>query len=103
MERSALNWLEAWKKSPLRKPLLVQGMRRVGKTWLLRDFAQYWYDNFVHIDLAEGGRYRELFRNTKNVDRIISNLAMAYGEPIDPGSTLLFFDNVQTAPRCCRL
>ena len=98
MERLAMERLVTWKESPYRKPLIVKGVRQVGKTWLLKEFGRRYYDNIAYFNFDENPEYREFFVSTKDVRRIIPNLAMAGGQEIIPGKTLLIFDEVQDCP-----
>lgn len=98
MERLAMKHLTCWKKSPYRKPLIVKGVRQVGKTWLLKEFGRQFYDNIAYFNFDENPEYREFFATTKDVRRIIPNLAMAGGQDILPGETLLIFDEIQDCP-----
>ena len=98
MERLAMKHLTCWKESPYRKPLIVKGVRQVGKTWLLKEFGRQFYDNIAYFNFDENPEYREFFATTKDVRRIIPNLAMAGGQDILPGETLLIFDEIQDFP-----
>ncbi len=98
MKRLAMKKLLAWKESAYRKPLLVKGVRQVGKTWLLKEFGRQHYENVAYFNFDENPEYREFFSTTKDVKRILPNLAMAGGQKIQPGKTLLFFDEIQGAP-----
>ena len=98
MERLAMKHLTCWKKSPYRKPLIVKGVRQVGKTWLLKEFGRQFYNNIAYFNFDENPEYREFFATTKDVRRIIPNLAMAGGQDILPGETLLIFDEIQDCP-----
>lgn len=95
MKRLAMNNLAAWKESPYRKPLIVKGVRQVGKTWLLKEFGRQFYYNTAYFNFDENPEYREFFAKTKDVKRIIPNLAMAGGQEILPGKTLIVFDEIQ--------
>ncbi|HCB94130.1 MAG TPA: ATPase [Selenomonas sp.] len=98
MERTAMERLVEWKSSPYRKPLIVKGARQVGKTWLLKEFGRRYYDNVAYFNFDENPEYRDFFLTTKDVRRIIPNLAMAGGQDIAPGKTLLVFDELQECP-----
>ena len=87
-----------WKESPYRKPLIVKGVRQVGKTWLLKDFGRRYYDNVAYFNFDENPEYRDFFATTKDVRRIIPNLAMAGGQEIAAGKTLVVFDEIQDCP-----
>lgn len=94
MKRLILEKLEKWKQSKRRKPLLLRGARQVGKTWVLKEFGNTFADGFVHIDFDKQVEYRQFFEQTKNVKRILDNLALATGKKITP-KTLIIFDEIQ--------
>lgn len=98
MERTAMRQLIAWKESPYRKPLIVKGVRQVGKTWLLKDFGRRYYEHVAYFNFDENPEYRDFFATTKDVRRIIPNLAMAGGQEITAGKTLVVFDEIQDCP-----
>ncbi len=98
MERTAMQQLIGWKESPYRKPLIVKGVRQVGKTWLLKEFGRRYYDNVAYFNFDENPEYRDFFATTKDVRRIIPNLAMAGGQDITAGKTLVVFDEIQDCP-----
>lgn len=98
MERLAMQQLLDWKKSPYRKPLIVQGVRQVGKTWLLKEFGRRHYDNVAYFSFDENPEYSDFFSTTKDVKRIIPNLSMAGGQKIESGETLIIFDEIQDCP-----
>lgn len=98
MKRLAMRQLISWKDSPYRKPLIVKGVRQVGKTWLLKEFGRMYYENTAYFNFDENPEYRDFFRTTKDVQRILPNLAMASGQDIQKGKTLLIFDEVQDSP-----
>jgi predicted AAA+ superfamily ATPase len=54
MERSAIDQLKNWKENPRRKPLIVEGARQVGKTWLIKEFAKQCYQQLLHGRYARG-------------------------------------------------
>ncbi len=98
MERFAVEQLKQWKDSPHRKPLLLQGVRQSGKTWLLKEFGRRYYKNTAYFNFEENEAYKQFFETTKDVRRIVQNLAMAGGQSILPEETLLIFDEIQDAP-----
>lgn len=98
MERFILNKLVEWKNSPYRKPLILKGVRQVGKTWILKEFGRRYYENTAYFNFDENEEYRQFFETTKDVDRIIQNLMLASGEIIQPSKTLIIFDEVQGCP-----
>lgn len=90
--------LLAWKNSPYRKPLIVKGVRQVGKTWALKEFGKRYYDNTAYFNFDENKEYKQFFETTKNVERILQNLMLASGQKIEAETTLIIFDEVQDCP-----
>lgn len=98
MERFILKKLLKWKNSPYRKPLILQGVRQVGKTWILKEFGRRCYENVAYFNFDEHEEFRQFFETTKNVSRILQNLMLASGQKIVPEKTLIIFDEVQDCP-----
>ena len=99
MYRIAMEKLYRWKVSRCRKPLLIQGARQVGKTWLMKEFGRSAYRDMVYINFDSNSRMAELFASDLNTDRLIMGIELYAGKKIDPDSTLLIFDEVQEVPR----
>lgn len=99
MKRLALNNLLQWKNSKYRKPLILKGVRQVGKTWLLKEFGRLYYENIAYFNFDENEEYKQFFEMTKDVERILQNLMLASGQKITAGSTLIIFDEVQECPK----
>lgn len=99
MERLILNNLLKWKNSKHRKPLILKGVRQVGKTWILKDFGRRYYENIAYFNFDENEEYKEFFETTKDIERILQNLLMASGQKITPEKTLIIFDEVQDCPK----
>ena len=97
MKRYALNQLIKWKESRRRKPLIVEGARQVGKTWLVKEFAATHYKNLVYINFEEQIFMRNLFEGDFDIKRILDALSAASHQTITPGETLIFFDEIQEA------
>ena len=101
MERLMMKDLLRWKNSRHRKPLVLKGVRQVGKTWLLKEFAGRYYENIAYFNFDEHPEYKQFFEKTKDVDRILQNLVMASGQvirPVKPEATLIVFDEIQECP-----
>lgn len=101
MERLVMQKLIDWKNSKHRKPLILKGVRQVGKTWLLKEFAKSHYKNIAYFNFDEHPEYKQFFESTKDVERILQNLIMASGEVIkrdSPEDTLIVFDEIQECP-----
>lgn len=99
MYRIAMEKLYRWKESRRRKPLIIQGARQVGKTWLMKEFGRAAYRDMVYINFDSNSRMAELFASDLNTDRLIMGIELYAGKKIDPDSTLLIFDEVQEVPR----
>lgn len=99
MERLILRELIAWKNSPYRKPLILKGVRQVGKTWILKEFAKRCYENTAYFNFDENEEYKQFFETSKDVNRILQNLMFASGQTIMPEKTLIIFDEVQDCPK----
>ena len=99
MERLLMKNLIDWKLSSRRKPLFLEGVRHVGKTWLLQEFGRRFFTNVAYFDFEKSPHLKDLFESTKNVDRILQSLMMASCERIVPGETLVIFDEVHAAPK----
>lgn len=89
----------AWKQSSRRKPLILKGVRQVGKTWILKEFGKRYYKNVAYFNFDENEEFKQFFETTKDVSRTLQNLMLASGQQILPGETLVIFDEVQDAPK----
>ena len=98
MYRVAIAELYKWKESRHRKPLIIQGARQVGKTWLMKEFGQSCYQHTVYFNFDEEDELKSIFETNKNPQRIIELLSMIAGEKILPGETLVIFDEIQECP-----
>lgn len=98
MERIAYRQLLEWKNSGTRKPLILQGARQVGKTWILKDFARREYKNLAYISCENNERMRELFADY-DTERIIRGISAVTMQSIVPGETLIFIDEIQEIPK----
>lgn len=99
MYRIAIEKLLKWKESKYRKPLIIEGARQVGKTWLMKEFGKQAYTDAVYINFDSNSQMAELFSSDLNTDRLIMGLELYAGRKIDPDNTLLIFDEVQEVPR----
>ena len=95
MKRFIMDKLIEWKNSKYRKPLILKGVRQVGKTWILKEFGKLYYENVAYFNFDENIEYRQFFEITKDVKRILQNLMLISGEKIEPSKTLIIFDEVQ--------
>ncbi len=99
MDRLVYQELRSWKTSSSRKPLLVQGGRQVGKTWLLKDFGQREYRDCAYFNFEETRALSSLFEGDLAPAKILESLSAYLGRSIRPETTLLFFDEIQECPK----
>lgn len=99
MYRTAIRELEAWKDRKGRLPLILMGARQVGKTWLLKEFGQEFFDDVCYINFENPGAVADLFEGSIVPARILELLGAYHGKKIEPEKTLLIFDEVQEVPR----
>ena len=99
MYRIAIEKLLKWKQSKHRKPLIIEGARQVGKTWLMKEFGRQAYADTIYINFDSNSRMAELFASNLDTERLITGLELYAGHKIDPDNSLLIFDEVQEVPR----
>lgn len=99
MYRMAMESLYRWKDSKYRKPLIIEGARQVGKTWLMKAFGKEAYADTIYINFDSNPRMAGLFEPDLDTDRLILGLELYTGRKIDPSQTLLVFDEIQEVPR----
>lgn len=99
MYRVAIENLYKWKESKNRKPLIIEGARQVGKTWLMKEFGTQAYADTVYVNFDSNSRMADLFASDLDIDRLIMGLELYAGRKINPDNTLLIFDEVQEVPR----
>ncbi len=98
MYRFALQHLESWKDRLTRKPLVVRGARQVGKSFLVRMFAEKHFDHLLEINFEQNPDAATLFES-KSPTTILSLLEARFGVALKPGKGLLFLDEIQAAPQ----
>lgn len=101
MKRNVLQKLIAWKNKPSdkRKPLILEGARQTGKTWLARELGRMEFDEYVEINFEDNEQFRSLFEMDFDIERILMALRSVTGKKILQGKTLIFFDEIQYARR----
>jgi len=99
MKRRHYSNLLEWKESKKRKPLLLQGARQVGKTYLVNEFGENEYKNYIYLNFELDTSLEILFRGKLNPKEIIKNMSLYLGIKIDHKNTLIFFDEIQMIPR----
>lgn len=95
IEREILHSLERWKDTADRSPLIVQGARQIGKSWVIEEFGRRFFKNTAFFNFDKDKELNEVFANTKDIRRLLSELELHTEVPIVPGETLIFFDEVQ--------
>ncbi len=99
MKRFAMDEMLKWKDKKNRKPLIIEGARQVGKTWLMKEFGKLYFTDTVYINFDSDSRLENLFNQDSDVSRLISGLELYSGQKIDACSTLIIFDEIQEVPR----
>ena len=99
MYRFAIESLFKWKTKKNRKPLIIEGARQVGKTWLMKEFGAQAYAQTVYINFDSNSQMAALFAADLNVERLIMGIELYAGRKINSENTLLIFDEVQEVPR----
>lgn len=94
-KRNIESQLLAWKNSERRKPLVLKGARQVGKTSLLKNLGSTAFNQIAYFNFDEKPELRQFFEQTKDVKRILQNLSIVHGHPIQPETTLIVFDEIQ--------
>ena len=99
VQREIMDKLIQWKDSKRRKPLLLTGVRQCGKTYVLKEFGERYFDNTVYLNFEENERLAQLFEYNFDTDRILREITLTRKETITPGKTLLILDEIQECPR----
>ena len=100
MYRKLTKQLIEWKHNNNRKPLILEGARQTGKTYLLQQFGKEHYENMAYINMENASdKLKQIFEGTISPERIITQLEIMFGFDIQPAKTLLIFDEVQEIPR----
>ena len=99
IERSLIQKLKEWKDSSDRKPLILNGVRQCGKTWLLKHFGQQCFDDVAYFNFEHDRAILSFFEGSYDPARIITQLSAFADKQIMPQKTLLIFDEIQVCPR----
>ena len=99
MIRHLFTDLKKWKSSSTRKPLIIQGARQVGKTWIMKEFGKTEFEKVVYINFESSTRLQKLFSVDFNIQRIIGSIEIENNIKIEASSTLLIFDEIQEAEK----
>ena len=95
IKRNIEQQLFAWKNNLHRKPLVLQGPRQVGKTWILKNFGGKNFDNIAYFNFDQQAELKQFFETTKDPKRILQNLSLVYGKAILAEKTLIILDEIQ--------
>jgi predicted AAA+ superfamily ATPase len=98
MERKALEQMKEWKNSAGRKPLVLEGARQTGKTWLMREFGRACFDDVAEFNFDQNDELKTVFKTDKEAARIVEKLSFIRGKAIMPQKTLIIFDEIQECP-----
>ncbi len=100
MKRNITEKLISWKNKTAHKPLIIRGARQVGKTYTVLDFGRTHFDgNIHHFNFEKFPELQSIFEQNLDSNRIVSELELAGGKKITPGTDLLFFDEIQECPK----
>ncbi|MBI5448497.1 MAG: ATP-binding protein [Gammaproteobacteria bacterium] len=94
MKRDRLQDLEVWRFDPYRKPLLIRGCRQVGKSWLVREFGKQ-FESFIEVNFEKNKSVHSYFETDLDINALLEKLTLYSHIKIEPGKTLLFFDEIQ--------
>lgn len=95
MNRLLIKEMVTWKNAKNRKPLIIQGARQVGKTWLMKEFGKQEFEQVVYLNFESSSRLNDLFTVDFNIERIITIIEIESNQKINPETTLLIFDEIQ--------
>jgi len=99
MKRDLYESLVNWKNAPNRKPLILQGARQVGKTWLMKEFGKNEFEQVIYLNFEGSGRLKSLFVPDFDIKRILSIIEIEVNHKIQRDKTLLIFDEIQEAEK----
>lgn len=95
VKRDIIERLVEWKDQSIRKPILLQGARQIGKSWLMEKFGRDYFKYYVKFDFDRNPELKSVFQQTKEPLRLIKELSLYVDAPILPGETLIIFDEIQ--------
>lgn len=99
MERTLMSDLMEWKSKPNRKPLIINGARQVGKTWLIKEFGARAFENIAYVNMDNNATMTRLFEADYDIKRLITGLQLESSTSIVPERTLVVFDEIQENPK----
>ncbi len=99
MDRFLMQELIRWKNSSMRKPLVLNGARQVGKTWLLKEFGRVHFEKVAYVSLDNNSTACSFFEHDFNAQRMINDISLYTGVNITPYDTLIIIDEIQACPK----
>lgn len=99
MRRDLLDDLRKWKEDESRKPLILKGVRQCGKTYLLEEFGEKYYQDTAYFNFEENDALKEVFDKDYDISRIMFELDLQHQKKIEPENTLIIFDEIQECGR----
>jgi predicted AAA+ superfamily ATPase len=99
MQRDLYQALLQWKNASTRKPLILQGARQVGKTWLMKEFGKNEFEQVAYLNFESNARMQTIFAADFDIRRIVSIIEIEINQKIQPDKTLLIFDEIQEAEK----
>ncbi len=99
MYRKIIGELVQWKNNPLRKPIIIQGARQVGKTWIRKEFGKLHFENVVYVNFESSIRLQQIFIDDFSISRLLSIFEIESGKKIDAHNTLIILDEIQEAEK----
>lgn len=95
IRRDIIDRLKQWKNSENRKPILLKGARQTGKTWIMQEFGKECFEYVAEFNFDKIEELSAIFEKTKDVNRLLKELALFTEVPIEPQKTLIIFDEIQ--------
>lgn len=98
MKRKIYSKLIEWKESPSHKPLILNGVRQCGKTYIMKEFGKNEFQTFAYVNCDRNENLHQIFEGGFNISKTIRGISALSGVDIIPGKTLIFLDEVQSFP-----
>lgn len=98
MIRNKIEALVNWKNSPKRKPLIIQGARQTGKTWLMKEFGRRYYEDTIYLNFEQSPHLSKIFESGYDIERILLALSAETGKKAEKHKSLIIFDEIQQIP-----
>lgn len=99
MKRQLFSDLIKWKTAKNRKPLIIQGARQVGKTWLMKEFGKTHFEQVAYLNFESSERLKNTFTADFDIQRIMTIIEIECNQKVNPATTLLIFDEIQEAKK----